>query len=768
VPSGDLTLFVLTRSWRDTPRGIEITLWGWSAEGPVRVVMTGQEAVMFGRRDIEVHCDRRRELEMTDMHGAPVDGVYFRSQRAMLDERDRLRTELLMPCESDVKPAERFLMERFVTGGCVLRGGLRRTRGGHLDVHDPAIKGAEVSPRLRVVSFDIETDGMDGPLLSIAVAARDREHVLLVGEGAPLEGVSRHRDEAALLEAFIEWIAEDDPDVLIGWNVVEFDLRRLVERARDLHVSFRLGRDGERATALEPRSNAQPWVARVPGRCVLDGITIMRAATWSFESWSLEHVSRELLGRGKLIEEEESQAAEGKIEEIRRLYAEDPAALAAYNLEDCRLVLDIFEKSRLLEFTIERQRLTGLPLDRAGGAVTAFDNLYLPRLHRHGKIAPDTGMSAPREGTPGGHVMDSVPGLYENVIVLDFKSLYPSIIRTFCIDPMGLAFPGEDPVEGFDDAAFSRTDHILPGLIETLWKARDEAKRQKNAPLSQAIKIQMNSFYGVLGTPACRFFAPRLASSITRRGHEILGRTREFIEERGYQVLYGDTDSLFVLLGEGGAPAEHAAVGEGLAADLTEWWRRNLEADHRVQSALEMEFETLYLRFFLPTLRGSSQGTKKRYAGTVQQPDGSTRMIFKGLEAVRTDWTPLARRFQRELYRRVFEGVPYEAWTREIVDGMYAGEHDEELAYRKRLRRTAESYTRAAPYHVQAAQKLGRPVRVIAYYMTTKGPEPKAALESPIDYDHYLERQLAPAADGILHYLGTDLLTLAGRQMTLF
>jgi DNA polymerase-2 len=494
----------------------------------------------------------------------------------------------------------------------------------------------------------------------------------------------------------------------------------------------------------------------------------MRAATWSFESWSLDFVAQTLLGRGKHIDTGTDDSEE-RVDEIRRMWREDPAALAEYNLEDCRLVLGIFERAHLLDFVVERQRLTGLPMDRAGGAVSAFDNLYLPRLHRNGHVAPDTGIGVEIAPTPGGHVMDSEPGLFDNVIVLDFKSLYPSIIRTFRIDPMGLAFPGDDPVAGFDGATFARERHILPGLIETLWSARDRAKRQGNGPLSQAIKIQMNSFYGVLGTPACRFFSPRLASSITRRGHEILARTREFIEERGYRVLYGDTDSLFVLLGEGKSARECETVGSDLAEDLTEWWRRRIREEHRVESALELEFETHYVRFFMPTLRGSDRGTKKRYAGTVREgKEGSRRLVFKGLEAVRTDWTPLARRFQRELYRRVFEGEPYEAWARSLVDELFAGKLDDELLYRKRLRRGPDAYTKALPPHVQAARKLGRSVRVVSYYITTRGPEPASLLESPIDYDHYLERQLAPAADGLLHFLGTDLLTLAGRQMTLF
>jgi DNA polymerase-2 len=105
---------------------------------------------------------------------------------------------------------------------------------------------------------------------------------------------------------------------------------------------------------------------------------------------------------------------------------------------------------------------------------------------------------------------------------------------------------------------------------------REAAKRDGNAPLSQALKIIMNAFYGVLGSSGCRFFDPRLASSITMRGHQIMRQTRALIEARGYDVIYGDTDSTFVWLK--GAHGEEAAarIGRALVAEVNQWWRQHL------------------------------------------------------------------------------------------------------------------------------------------------------------------------------------------------
>ncbi|MGF1465087.1 MAG: DNA polymerase II [Sandaracinaceae bacterium] len=756
--------FLLTQQWRDGRRGVDLTLWGVGLDGPVRVDVRGEAASCFVPHGTSVPIGSVAPTDLTDLAGEPVDRWSVGSRAALRRAADELRARGTFPLESDVKPSARYLQGRGVTGAIRVRGRARRTRR-HLAFRDPVVEAVDLAPpALRVLSFDIETDGPDGALLSIAYQTREEEGVCMVGEGPAVSGVAfLGPDEASVLRAFLAAVDRIDPDVLVGWNCIEFDLRVLEALAARCRVPFTLGRAGGRATVLSPRTSAQPYVARVPGRVVVDGIAALRNATWSFESFALEHVARRLLGRGKAIRDPHGD----RVAEIRRLYHEDKAGLAAYNLQDCRLVLDILDRAHLIAYLVERQRLTGLPMDRIGGAVAAFDNLYLPRLHAHGHVAPDVGRRLDAAPSPGGDVMESTPGLYENVLVLDFKSLYPSIIRTFGIDPMGLAFPGDDPVPGFLGATFHRERHILPGLIETLWAARDRAKARGDEAASRALKIQMNSFYGVLGTPGCRFFDPRLATSITRRGHEILLRSRRFIEERGLEVIYGDTDSLFVLLGAGPTPGEAKARGEEVAVQLNAFWRGELASTLRVESALELRFETHFRRFFMPTLRDSEHGTKKRYAGLVER-DGSLRVVMRGLEAVRTDQTPLARRFQRELYRRVFLDEPYAGFIREVSDDLFAGRLDDELIYRKRLRRDLDEYTHHVPPHVAAARRLPTPVRTVEYVMTTQGPEPVGYVSHPLDYRHYLDRQLAPAAEALLSALGERFERLGGRQLSLF
>lgn len=759
---------LLSRDWRETGAGVEIVLWARAAETPVRARFTGIEPVMFVPRELPAHADRRVGRPLTTPHGAPVDALYFRSQRRMIDERDRLRRLGHEAFESDVKPHERFLMERFITGALRLEGPAE-PREGVLHFTNPAIKGASVTVPLSSLSLDLETDGFDGPILSAAIATPTMERVFVTARGVDREPIVFVPDERALLIALFEAIRTVDPDVLVGWNVVDFDLAVLERRARELRVDFALGRAGERARVLESPSTRQPTVARVPGRVVLDGIATLKSATHRFDRYALEHVARQVLGRGKKI-----ASTNDPVAEIKRMHAEDVDALAAYNLEDCRLVLDIFDRLGLIGFAVERARLTGLALDRQGGSVAAFDHLYLPRLHRKGVVAPDVVRALEMVASPGGHVLESSPGLYRNVLSFDFRSLYPSIIRTFRIDPLGLYRPGVDPLPGEDGATFARSPDasILPGLITTLHDARSQAMTDGNEALSRAIKIVMNSFYGVLGTPGCRFFDARLPTSITRRGHAVIERARRFFEERGLAVLYGDTDSLFVHLTGEPTEDEARAHGQALAAELTALFAIEVEREMRVESKLELKLESHYLRFLMPTMRGTARGSKKRYAGWVRKSNGEASLVVRGLEAVRTDWTPLARRVQRELLRRVFSDEPYSAWLEELTRALLRGELDGELVYTKILRRKLEDYaSESAPPHVRAARLRGddgRHETQVAYVMTIRGPEPVGAQRAPLDREHYLETQLGPACDVVLGLLGTSFEHEAGVQGTLF
>ncbi|GAC1033049.1 DNA polymerase II [Pseudomonas sp. No.21] len=589
--------FVLTRHWRDTPAGTEVAFWLATDDGPRYLRLAPQTSVAFipaqqrERAEALLRDERGVELRplgLCDFRHRPVLGLYCQQHRQLIGLDKALRQAGVDVFEADIRPPERYLMERFITAP-VLFGGTPDAEGALVDGQMKPAPGYR--PRLRLVSLDIETT-LHGELYSIALEGCGQRQVYMLGPANGDAGevdfaLEYCDDRAQLLERLNQWLVEHDPDAIIGWNLVQFDLRVLNEHARRLKVPLRLGRGGEAMGWREHGSRNNHYFAEAPGRLIIDGIEALRSATWSFPSFSLENVAQTLLGEGKAID-----TPYQRMDEINRMFAEDKPALARYNLKDCELVTRIFEKTELLTFLLERATVTGLPADRSGGSVAAFCHLYMPLMHRQGFVAPNQGERMP-EASPGGFVMDSRPGLYESVLVLDYKSLYPSIIRTFLIDPVGLVEGLRQPddahsVPGFREARFSRTRHCLPSIVERVWQGRETAKRERNQPLSQALKIIMNAFYGVLGSSGCRFFDPRLASSITLRGHEIMRRTRALIEAQGHQVIYGDTDSTFVWLGAAHGEEEAAAIGRALVQRVNLWWREHLLAEYGLESALEL------------------------------------------------------------------------------------------------------------------------------------------------------------------------------------
>ncbi|WP_414906515.1 DNA polymerase II [Pseudomonas sp. IT-P253] len=780
--------FVLTRHWRDTPAGTEVEFWLATDSGPQRIRLPYQPSVAFipaaqrehaeqvlhGEKNLEL-----RPLALLDFEHRPVLGLYCQQHGQLMRLETALRKSGVEMFESDVRPPERYMMERFITAP-VLFGGTPSAEGLLLDAQmkpDP-----DYRPTLKLVSLDIETTAQ-GELYSIALEGCGERQVYMLGppngDDSCVDFQLEYCDSRTLLlKKLNEWFARHDPDAIIGWNLVQFDLRVLHEHARRLAVPLKLGRGGEEMQWREHGSRNH-YFASAAGRLIIDGIESLRSATWSFPSFSLENVAQTLLGEGKAI-----STPYQRMDEINRMFAEDKPALAKYNLKDCELVTRIFAKTQLLTFLLERASVTGLPADRSGGSVAAFTHLYMPLMHRQGFVAPNLG-GRPPQASPGGFVMDSQPGLYESVLVLDYKSLYPSIIRTFLIDPVGLIEGLKHPddsesVPGFRGARFSRTRHCLPAIVARVAQGRETAKREHNAPLSQTLKIIMNAFYGVLGSSGCRFFDTRLASSITLRGHEIMLRTRQLIEAQGHTVIYGDTDSTFVWLRRAHGQEDAAKIGLALVDHVNQWWREHVRQEYGLESALELQFETHYKRFLMPTIRGAEEGSKKRYAGLVTRADGTDEMVYKGLETVRTDWSPLARQFQQELYSRIFHRKPYQDYVRDYVRKTLAGEFDDRLIYRKRLRRTLDDYQRNVPPHVRAARiaddyndQRGRPRQYqnggwISYVITVAGPEPLEIRSAPIDYDHYVTRQLQPVADAILPFVDDDFSTLIGGQLGLF
>ncbi len=814
--------FILTRSSFDYYGKAHICLWVSTDEGIVKLNVEDEKCILFVEQtnltQVKAKLQRfqrrleYRNLALSTFNHQPVCGLYFSDLSSFYEARKILASSGIEVFEGTIRLEERFLMERFVYGSVAFVGQQNESvhcqKSGYKEYQKVKVKPSQYVPKLSLLSLDLECSEY-GELYSVGFYMRtptgDFSRVIMIdaqrepSKAIPATDSSGSSDTVATSNLqenqnnpsdFIQWASSEkqllvalektinqlDPDLIIGWNVINFDFRLLHRRATKHGVKLNIGRDGSPMRWRENSNEANQGFISIEGRVVLDGIAALKAESYSFPSFSLQAMAEHFLGKGKLTDD-----VDNRMESINFDFKHNKQKLAEYNLQDCILVTEIFEKARLLDYLILRSQLTGLELDRAGGSVAAFVNLYLPQLHRHGYVSPNL----PEGGglaSPGGYVMNSKPGLYNNVLVLDFKSLYPSIIRTFKIDPLGLVEGLKNPeqsIEGFKGAYFAREKHLLPNIITELWAQRDQAKQQQDQARSQALKIIMNSFYGVLGSGGCPFYDTRLASSITMRGHEIMQRTAEWIEQKGLQVIYGDTDSTFVLLGEGYDPQQANDLGKSLAEFINTQWQLTLAEEHGIDCFLELEFETHFSKFLMPTIRGAEQGSKKRYAGLIAGT-GEPKLIFKGLENVRTDWTLLAKEFQQQLYQIIFDDQDPTELIKQTVSETFSGARDHQLVYRKRLRRKLDSYVKNVPPHVKAARladlenkKRNKPLKYqnkgsIAYLMTLQGPQAVEYQSAPIDYQFYIDRQIEPVADAILPFVGLSFQQIIDAQMGLF
>ena len=769
----ELEGFLLGRQSKDINGKIEISYWVKTQQGTVKVIPERQQSIFFVSAQAEkLIQDIPQTKILTQTYTS------FQNELLLLLSCESvavqqyvvklLESEKLAFYEHDVRPEDRFLMERGIRGGVCFQA--VSDNDGKV-FSNAKLKASNVNPSWNVWSLDIETSVSRNQLLSIGVVSDALETCFIVSDQVfDDERVVVFADEKSLLLAFMRFVRLHSPDIIIGWNVIAFDLNFLDQRCQALGLKPNFGVAGNNWHVRGKDSEAKRFID-IPGRAVLDGISLLKVAGYHFDSYSLENVSRTILEDGKLLHGSQ------RWQEIERIHQEEPQQFVEYNLQDCQLVLRIFKQLKLIELQQTRVELTGIPLAQMGGSVAAFENQYLPLLHQHQKAAPNYSQDE-FISSPGGFVMSSEPGLYKNVLVFDFKSLYPSIIRTFLIDPLARVSGGDRRVAGFLGASFDKDKVVLPTLIGELTMAREAAKKDKNSTLSYAIKIIMNSFYGVLGSNLCRFYHPELASSITMRGQQVLSMTRVWFEEAGAKVIYGDTDSLFVVLPDVDSNEDKIkAEGGRFCVSINQQWQDWCRQEFDVECHLELEFEQIYNRFFMPTIRGQQEGSKKRYAGLV-----GNQLIFKGLEAVRSDWTPFAREFQRQLFERIFHDLSPIDYIHEILEQLYAGEFDQELIYQKRLSRPLGDYIKITPPHVRAARiadqkrlELGIKPEYekgrcsIAYYYSRSGIQPFEAEDNiqNLDYDHYVEKQIEPIADSILSLFGTSMAELTSRQIGL-
>jgi DNA polymerase, archaea type len=477
-------------------------------------------------------------------------------------------------------------------------------------------------PSLRVLSFDIEN------------AIRERTIFTICGV---VEGGGGERrtfrlgdaNERNILEEFVRIVEREDPDVITGYNIGGYDIPLLLERTTAVGLpALLLGRERSAPREMGERL----W--KVTGRIVADAWWAARRELRPKQE-TLQYVARTLLGDSKLDVDRRNIAAE---------WLRDRDRVMEYCEHDADLALRILLRLRSLEKAADLATVARLPLEEGlNGRTSLFiDAMLIPRADEEGVGVPPSHRTGRDNPIEGGYVHAIRPGIYRWVVVLDFKSMYPSIIiaRNLCfttlspegttVAPSGARFLSPEVRKG-----------IIPKILGDLLADRDrfrQAGRSAETPelrvyydgLQNAVKVLMNSFYGVLASSFYRFTNKDIGSAITAFAREAITSIIKELETDGHEVVYSDTDSVFVRSPT--ASLEGAReFGEAIARRFT-------------HEGVTFEFQSVFEAFF-------SHGAKKRYVGRTAWPREET--IVRGYESRRTD----AFEFQSEALNEVFDLV---------------------------------------------------------------------------------------------------------------
>jgi DNA polymerase-2 len=675
--------------------------------------------------------------------------------------------------EADVRFTYRFMIDHDIRGSCDIIGQPQQHAFVDCFYEEPHFAAAEFALQPRTLCIDIETGQRGQALYCVSLVGSDGLSKVLVVSAEPVAGrnVEHYPTQKACLEAFTAAVRAHDPDIITGWSVIDFDLQTLRDLCEREHVPFIFGRSDDVCKLKLDAHYFRESMADVPGRMVLDGIALFKASFIRMEDYKLDTAAAEVLGEQKLI----TLTGLEKVKEIERQYREDKATLVEYCRRDSELVFRILQKKQLIELAVQRSILAGMQLDRVRASIASLDNVYLHELAARNIAAPTNSYKEKEEQITGGYVMQSTPGIYDYVIVCDFKSLYPSIMRTLNIDP--LSFVPAKPVSASSEqfvvaengAVFENTTGILPAILDKLHSARERARTEKNQVAVGAIKVLMNSFFGVLASPQCRFFSLDVANAITLTGQHIIKLSAQLIAQQGYTVIYGDTDSIFIDLNVDNAQ-DAQRIGKLIEQSVNEYLREYAKTRYHRESRFELQFDKTFVRFFMPMTRGG-EASKKRYAGMRIDKEGKEHIDFTGLEFVRRDWTDLAHEFQLGMLDRIFHKQEVTEYVKQFVFDLKAGKLDSLLVYKKALRKDLSEYTKTTPQHVKAARQMETiGSSIIEYVVTERGPQPLEQRTAKIDYQHYIDKQLKPIANSALQFYNAnfDDLLAGSTQKNLF
>lgn len=578
-------------------------------------------------------------------------------------------------------------------------------------------------------------------------------------------------NEKQMLERFFSLMDERDADVLFGYNTTNFDLPYMYERAKKLGIPLALGRDGSPYRIVK-KGLINPLEIR--GRIHIDLYPVMKFFGFTglirTDDYTLKNVYATVTGKSaKKID---------RLDIWRQWDSNNISTLTDYALSDALATMELGEMA--FPLLSELSTITRMPLFDVAYATSGqlVESLLMSEATARNMVIPPkpsgSAVSARMENPiQGAYVKLPAPGIYENIVVFDFRGLYPSIICSYNIDPFTIDREGDSNTSPTGAKFLKSPKGLIPIVLDSLIDRRVLIKRQLKAAKkdteehkmlsarSHALKILANSFYGYLGYARSRWYSRKCAESVTAWGRMHIMEAEEKAKAAGFKVLYMDTDSLFLLLGE--KKREDALA---FLANIN----RNLP------EKMELELEGFYSRGVFVSKKAEEKGAKKKYA--LLGDDG--RIKIRGFELVRRDWSGVAKDTQRSVLEAILRDGSKDkavAIVRGVVEQLRSGKIPlENLAIYTQLKKEPDKYDIVSPElsAAQKARKKGKTMErgsIVGYVITRKGKsisDKAELLEFASDYDpdYYINHQVLPAVMKILKELGADEyeLTHGGRQ----
>ncbi len=667
----------------------------------------------------------------------------------------------LQKFEYDIPFAKRYLLDRQ----------LQPMGAIELTVEGSEIKKAEnveaEEQKLKIAAFDLETlspgrfsDPKKDPILMISFAVGNKAVVLSHGKKFSHPAVKCFETEKEMIAEFIRLVRESDLDIIVTYNGDSFDFPYLKERANRFGLHLNIAPDETEPRAIKKGKDS---AVKLHGLQHLDAYRMLlflnRFAVVSLIKFDLESVAAALFGEKKV-----------KLfsEQINEIWGSGKGLdeLADYCKEDSETALRISEQ--YLPLLVELCKLVRLPLFEVGrgNASLLVEYLLMAKCAKSGTLTANKPSDQETQQRllqmyKGGYVKEPLPGLHENIAVLDFSSLYPTIIISHNISletvNCGHAECREKNSGPNKQWFCMKKKGMISSILQELFEKRMRIKKQLKQERGKerlllnarqhALKILMNSFYGYLGYSRSRFYSRECASAITAWGRHYVTEVGAAAEKAGFTVLYSDTDSEFLIIPKGKSKEDVEKFVEQINKQLPD--------------VMNLEVEGFYKRGIFVT-KDSGEGAKKKYALI----DFDDKLKIVGFEYVRRDWARIAKETQKEVIKAVLQDGSKEKAI-QIIRGRVAALKEgkvqkDELVVLTQIKRPLNKYESIGP-HVAAAKKAvakGKEIgvgSVIGYIITRSGKSisDKAQLaeyvkEGNYDAEYYIHNQVLPAVMKII------------------